>query len=1504
MTTADSDPKYTLVKPTDEASVASNEPPKVPRPEDEVPAEWNDGDVILDQYEVIGQIGEGGFGTVHKVHHKGWNVDMAVKSPITSLREYEERKLHREAEVWMELGLHPNIVSCHFVRNLGGVPRIFIEYVEGGTLHEWLYGSSPKGIAPTASMGEKAKSDEAAKKPRDLTRAQRLAIAIEICRGMHHAHTFQWKDKDGAEHEGVVHRDLKPPNILMTEDGTPRITDFGLVGFGLSTEQASSSSSAEASTAPKVLLPDSVDNNIEGDAALLTLHHGGAGTPSHMASEQFDPNTIVTKAADIYAFGVILYELFCGRRPFELPAKYRNAHRQLQFAEYERIHREDPPPDPKSLAPDLDPALAELMLHCLQKAPQDRPPSFAHIRNRLKATLKHLEDLDYDATHPEPKAAELLADSLNNRALSYLEMGLDRRATELWERALEYDAYHGETNFNSALFHWRRGHVTDESIVAKIGDIVRSSDNPGLSSYLLAGIHLERGDIDSAREILANPSQFLENDPWFTSVVQAAADKTLGKWTRCVKGFRAHGSAVFCIHFLSDARFMVSGSQEGSSTATSNYQTLKLWDVFAGRCIHTFGDYRGQVNALALSQSGNLLVTRDRSGCVTLWNVPQGIRINRLTRIGSSSELAFCPGDRFLISAEQNALHVWDLVSGNDVRTIPSQYGQILALDFFSQSSTAVISCADGFLVALNIETSQEIARLPTGELPPTTVRCIPDGTRVAAARSAFVSSTPSIPKAANDFSIRLYDLKRREDILCLRGHADTITSIESFYGGQYLISSSHDRTARIWDLSSGQCMRTLQGHRDIVSCVSASDKLGTVITGSWDTSVRLWKVGGRTNFALGQWEIERPYVNSFKLCRPSSEKEMRKSAGDAENKRMRAAQLLSSNQAERAYREADAVLEVPGHGRDSKALEIRSSSILRGCRTLLTDGWLSQTFRHHEREVTSLAVSGDESFLVTGSRDCTLRVSPLSEGRVDGRVWRAPSWVNAVACSKQGPYVVGACGNGNVVVWSHNSSDPARTLEGHSDFVGGISICFQKTLALTGCEDCTVRIWELSTGRCIRVLTSEHGPITSVAISPDERWVIAGTLWGTLLLWSMQTGHCLRALKSPGKDRHPERGSMLRMLEIQRRFRELGLKKAMATSSAGVEVNAVAFIGTKKMAVTASNDGCVRVWDLVHKTCLDTLEGHEAFVSSVDVDLSGRYIVSGSWDKSVRVWDLKQRECIRMFEGHEDAVTCVRWADQNRYVFSSSFDRSVRKWELVWKAEFPDPADWDKGAHAHLENFLTLHTPHAGTLPPDGTPTDDEVSLALTRRGRPSWTDDDFKQLLHTLGCAGYGWLRPEGVKRELEKMAADWVGPPELFPTGDSIAPPAKTKSSASTRPSELHTKANAPTPSRTLPQGTLNAFRRFLAASVPNAQAGARTPASDDKPLQSAPAPTQVVRRYCTNCGAQQSAEVKFCTRCGVSITDPPAARCPQCKRKISADEKFCTQCGTPLRGGGEQ
>jgi serine/threonine protein kinase len=105
-----------------------------------VPAEWKLGDIILDLYEVKQIHAGGGMGLVYRAYHRAWNTDLAVKSPRTAYFQTEAQKKNfsRECETWIKLGLHPHMVSCYYVRKLGGIPRVFAEYVEGGSLKEWI----------------------------------------------------------------------------------------------------------------------------------------------------------------------------------------------------------------------------------------------------------------------------------------------------------------------------------------------------------------------------------------------------------------------------------------------------------------------------------------------------------------------------------------------------------------------------------------------------------------------------------------------------------------------------------------------------------------------------------------------------------------------------------------------------------------------------------------------------------------------------------------------------------------------------------------------------------------------------------------------------------------------------------------------------------------------------------------------------------------------------------------------------------------------------------------------------------------------------------------------------------------------------------------------------------------------------------------------------------------------------------------------------------------------
>jgi hypothetical protein len=231
---------------------------------------------------------------------------------------------------------------------------------------------------------------------------------------------------------------------------------------------------------------------------------------------------------------------------------------------------------------------------------------------------------------------------------------------------------------------------------------------------------------------------------------------------------------------------------------------------------------------------------------------------------------------------------------------------------------------------------------------------------------------------------------------------------------------------------------------------------------------------------------------------------------------------------------------------------------------------------------------------------------------------------------------------------------------------------------------------------------------------------VLSGSFDKTLRLWDVAAGQCVRVFEG-----HAD------------------------------IIHSVALGWEGRHAVSAGNDKSIRVWDLASGRCLRVFQDHFERVLAVTMTADDRWAVSGSGDKMMRLWNLVTGQCIQVFAGHTAAVTSLSMSPDGRWLASGSHDQTLRLWELEWEYEFPAPSDWDDVAAVHLQNFLTLHAPYEAGLPEGGQATGEAITRALTRSGTPRWTEDDFQKLLATLRTAGYGWLRPDGIRRKLDAMA-----------------------------------------------------------------------------------------------------------------------------------------------------
>jgi tetratricopeptide (TPR) repeat protein/tRNA A-37 threonylcarbamoyl transferase component Bud32 len=222
------------------------------------------GQVIDGRFVVEHLLGAGGQGVVFKVRHLEWNRDFALKIPLPqSIETHVARERYlTEAQTWIRMGVHPNIVRCWFVKEVASLPGLFLDLVTGGTLEDRI----ESGQFQAGDWGSVLKT------------------VLELTEGLLHSHS-----------KGVVHRDLKPENLMIREDGVLSITDFGLV---------------------KV---QSVDS--EEDASNSLIPEEAMGTPRYGAPEQWVEPSKVGTATDLYSFGAILYELICGQRPFDPPGR-------------------------------------------------------------------------------------------------------------------------------------------------------------------------------------------------------------------------------------------------------------------------------------------------------------------------------------------------------------------------------------------------------------------------------------------------------------------------------------------------------------------------------------------------------------------------------------------------------------------------------------------------------------------------------------------------------------------------------------------------------------------------------------------------------------------------------------------------------------------------------------------------------------------------------------------------------------------------------------------------------------------------------------------------------------------------------------------------------------------------------------------------------------------------------------------------------------------------------
>ncbi|QDU41201.1 Serine/threonine-protein kinase PrkC [Maioricimonas rarisocia] len=952
-------------------------------------------------FRLLQPLGHGSFGTVWLARDTVLGRNIALKVPVP--RENETSALLHEAQAAATLK-HPNIVSIFEVGEIDGQVFIASEYIDGPTLQDVLANGVPE-------------------------RTKSINWLIAISRALHHAHE-----------QGIVHRDVKPGNILINSEGQPYVTDFGLAKRISSNETISS----------------------EGHVM---------GTARYMSPEQASGWTRATdQRSDIYAIGVILFEMLTGFTPFRGNIRAILLQKTVEDA-----------PSPRKLSPNIPRDLETICLKCLERDPGRRYQTASEVADELQ----RFQQGEPIRARPISSLARGWRWCLRRPTIAGLVAALFL-SLSIGLASVTYFFQEAQQNARQALESLYRSRMNLAAEQLKKGDYLglkRMLDSVAANPQMADLRGFEWYHAQSVLEPyvqVVNLGQFVQDvavSPDGTFFAACANDRQVQVWS-AETGARVATIAIDVgrfrsIDFSPTDGLLATGASDGR---------VRLWDVQSPATPIRVVKHGPPVALIRFSPDGSKLAALGSRGAARIFRSKDFEKIVEIpTGMAGAQDIRFTPdGEALVVVAAEGLMRIWDIATRQQIVTRQGQ-GLISALAV-SDDGEAVVTGSYGGNVTFWRDESVE----------PTTFEA---DWRIGDLE--FLKDSSLLAILENNGQLRIYDTKQQLEIRKLTTHGLSSGALARSADGRFLVVGSGDGSVKLMRAESVSRPDTFW-HRSEIRALEFLPGGRELVAGSGNGELRLWdlKAGVSTPLIAAGGEASSSAISTLSV-QPGG--------------RLLAVAGRGSSLTLFDYKSRQPVLQ----------LDVKETGIARvqfspdgGLLAVATRGGplLIYAEQNWEQPVcsisdpgyifTAVAFSPDSRQLAVSGDDGKVRlVDSLSGGQTE-----LPLQLDSVPYSltydRTGEFLIVGTDTGEIRLWNLAAGELRHVLSGHAGRVNALAVMPYGATLVSGGRDHSLRLWDLVSGEQVTSLYGHDRQVFEIAVSPDGKMIASGGLEGDIRLW------------------------------------------------------------------------------------------------------------------------------------------------------------------------------------------------------------------------------------------------------------------------------------------------------------------------------------------------------------------------------------------------------------------